>query len=158
MNSFFIGNLNFPLRSAFCHFWKTGNVIRTHLLSKTEQETTCIGPNLIRLQQFTLMVSSEMASCLYCVPYHSSVLSVCPSYDFETTATLGGRKKTTRSHYVKWNIPVCHSWVDTVEDHSIIWNTVLLFASCLDQDHVGDSLMCLKIKLTNVFLEFLITA
>lgn len=34
-----------------------------------------------------------MASCLYCVPYHSSVLSVCPSNDFDTTATLEKKEK-----------------------------------------------------------------
>ena len=36
----------------------------------------------------TLMTSSGIASCLYWVPYHSSVRSVCPSKDLETIATL----------------------------------------------------------------------
>ena len=36
----------------------------------------------------TLMTSSGIASCLYWVPYHSSVQSVFPSKDLETIATL----------------------------------------------------------------------
>lgn len=36
----------------------------------------------------TLMTSSGIASCLYWVPYHSSVRSVFPSKDLETIATL----------------------------------------------------------------------
>lgn len=46
------------------------------------------------------MTSSDIDSCLYWVPYHSSVLSVCPSNDLETTATL----KRNRNRQTK--IPV----------------------------------------------------
>lgn len=53
------------------------------------------------------MDSSEMASCLYCVPYHSSVLSVCPSNDFDTTATL--KQKENRFTLAQ---RTCQKWLD----------------------------------------------
>lgn len=46
-------------------------------------------------RESTSTVALEMSSCLYCVPYHSSVLSVCPSNDFETTATLEANEEET---------------------------------------------------------------
>lgn len=72
----------------------------------------------------TLIASSVIASCLYCVPYHSSVRSVCPSNDLETTATLKEKKKKpkelkdhcTRQHdtvhfsqlpWGKWAMQLC---------------------------------------------------
>lgn len=77
-----MGNLNFPLRSAHAHFWNAGR-----------QSAGCTLTMFIRRRSqssgpLTWMVVSSMDSCLYCVPYHSSVLSVWPSYDFDTTATL----------------------------------------------------------------------
>lgn len=47
------------------------------------------------------MTSSEIASCLYCVPYQSSVRSVFPSKDLETIATL----KTKRQSTLEWMSP-----------------------------------------------------
>lgn len=47
------------------------------------------------------MTSSEIASCLYCVPYQSSVRSVFPSKDLETIATL----KTKRQSTLAWMSP-----------------------------------------------------
>ena len=85
----------------------------------------------------TLMVSSVMASCLYCVPYHSSVLSVCPSKDFDTTATLENKKiKETMSHFMI-QLHLLQSLLDTVcmpQLHNMRWKWFaisILFESCL---------------------------
>lgn len=78
----------------------------------------CIVSALIRAlrpQRFTSMLASVMASCLYCVPYHSSVLSVCPSNDFDTTATL--QKEKSEQGQVTWTQkkkPRCQSWLGTL--------------------------------------------
>lgn len=68
---------------------------------KKKNSTACTAIcSALYLQWFTLMVSSEIASCLYCVPYHSSALSVRPSNDFETKTTLE-RENTFRTVSLK---------------------------------------------------------
>lgn len=80
------------------------------------------------------MLASVMASCLYCVPYHSSVLSVCPSNDFDTTATLEKEKsepgqatwtqKTSLSELIRYS-----SFVTTPQDQMRVLSISIAFGS-----------------------------
>lgn len=84
-----MGNLNLPLRSAPAHFW---NKDQSGVFQSLRVTSASTGG-----QKSTSTVASEMASCLYDVPYHSSVLSVCPSNDLDTTATLDTNKSEAAS-------------------------------------------------------------
>lgn len=98
-----------------------------------------------------------MASCLYCVPYHSSVLSVCPSNDFDTTATLE-RKKCKPCNGTWIQKPLCQKQIMYVlfhgSFHKIRYVSAFLLISHLD--HVcGREDPSTHLPVTELCLEFL---
>lgn len=79
----------------FVYVHSTEKYYGTHTMATFKSEY------LMKSMCLTLIASSVMASCLYCVPYHSSVRSVCPSNDLETTATLKEKKKNGARRIVR---------------------------------------------------------